>query len=93
MAVPGKLATSAQQTAVVLTVEKTLKNFEVCCSFLAKQECVTQHPVPETKKKCHLSKSAFFFIPNEPLKQKQDLRVNFFKNEIKFIFLIVYVCN
>lgn len=66
MAVPGKLATSAQQTAVVLTVEKTVKNFEVCCSFLAKQECVTQHPVPETKKKHNLSKPAyfFFFTPN-----------------------------
>lgn len=51
MTVPGELATAAQQTDVLLTVEKILKNFLVCCSFLAKPACVIQHAVPETKEK------------------------------------------
>lgn len=87
MAVPGKLATSAQQTAVVLTVEKTLKNFEVCCSFLAKQECVTQHPVPETKKKCNLSKSAFFLSQMNPLNRNKTYVSIFLRTKSNSFFL------
>lgn len=51
MTVPGDLATAAQQTDALPVVEEILKNFLMCCSFLAKPACVTQHAVPETKEK------------------------------------------
>lgn len=51
MTVPGELATGAQQTDGLLIVEEILKNFLVCCSFLAKPAYLIQHAVPETKVK------------------------------------------
>lgn len=51
MTVPGEPVPTPQQTDGLPIGEGVLKNFLVCCSFLANPAFVIQNAVPETKEK------------------------------------------
>lgn len=51
MTVPGEPATTPQQTDGLPIGEVILKDFLVCCSFLANSAFLIQNAVPETKEK------------------------------------------